>query len=382
MNTPLNPSLFHALQARFGEVRVTNAGQQRITRRVPDPMRPGRFRTEASQRGEQLVFACPFCCDHKPRLYVSYMYGQKDPATGRRNYSLWFCQNEQCHQSESNRRLFRSMVAVPLGRRGRVAPVSGTPASVTPRVQPQEIILPEGLITINSLPPTHPAAAYLIARGFDLDYLAQVWGVSFCDSCLNCRPIATHRIVAPIHRPAQMFAPTTAPTTPVLAGWQARVIPGLETLGGTDAKYLSAEGMQKAELLYGLLPAIESTAPVCVVEGVTDCWRIGPGSVALFGKSPSTTQKLLLVHHFAGRPIVVMLDREATTEAQCIQHELALARGNGEGDNRVVIAELPAHRDDPADCIRDEIDHAFRRALGASTQPHGNHAPSVVGVAT
>jgi len=382
MTAPLNPSLFHALQARFGEVRVTNAGQQRVARRVPDPMRPGRFITQATQRGEQYALSCPFCNDERQRLYVSCMYGQKDPTTGRRNHSLWFCQNEQCHRPESNRRLFRSMVAVPLGRRGRAAPMGGTPEPVAPHAQPHEIVLPEGLIPINILPPTHPAAAYLIERGFDLDYLARASGVTFCDWCLNCRPIATNRIVAPVYRPSRMFAPTTDPAPPVLAGWQARAVPGLGSLAGTDAKYVSSEGMQKAELLYGLLPAIESTGPVCLVEGATDCWRIGPGSVAVFGKSLSTTQRLLLVHHFVGRPIVVMLDREAIADAQRIQHELALARGNGDGDNRVVIGELPAHRDDPADCTRDEIDNVVRSALGPRAWPQAELTPSAAGGTT
>jgi hypothetical protein len=55
--------------------------------------------------------------------------------------------------------------------------------------------------------------------------------------------------------------------TLVLGGWQARIVPGHEVLGGSDAKYLSAAGMQKSELLYGLTLAIAGDGPVYVVEG-------------------------------------------------------------------------------------------------------------------
>ena len=84
--------------------------------------------------------------------------------------------------------------------------------------------------------------------------------------------------------------------------------------------------MQKSELLYGLHLAINAMREIYVVEGPADAWRVGPGAVALFGKDLSQTQKLLLVHHFIGRRIVVMLDQDAHEEALKIQHDLRLAR--------------------------------------------------------
>jgi hypothetical protein len=228
------------------------------------------------------------------------------------------------------------------------------------------------LIPIPDLPETHPAPAYLLQRGFDLLYLQQTWDISFCDSCLNCRPPATNRIIIPIYRPAQMFAPApNGQQELALGGWQARSVPDLPPLAGADAKYLFARGMQKSELLYGLHLAPGAQGPVYLVEGPTDCWRIGPGAVAIFGKSLSQTQKLLLVHHFAGRPIVVMLDPDAYESAAKIQHELALARSNLQGDNRVVLAELPGHREDPADCSPAEIFQAAEVALGQHPQSFG-----------
>ena len=85
------------------------------------------------------------------------------------------------------------------------------------------------------------------------------------------------------------------------------------------------------------------------------CWRIGPGAVAIFGKDLSQTQKLLLVHHFAGRPIVVMLDPDAHEQSLGIQQTLFLARGGTEGSGPVVVTSLPDAREDPAACTRQRV---------------------------
>ena len=130
------------------------------------------------------------------------------------------------------------------------------------------------------------------------------------------------------------------------------IVPGHEVLGGSDAKYLSAAGMQKSELLYGLTLA-ENAMQIYVVEGPADAWRVGPGALALFGKDLSQTQKLLLVHHFPGRRIIVMLDQDAREEAHKIQQDLRLARGPSGGE--VLLATLPPGRKDPGDCPPEEI---------------------------
>jgi hypothetical protein len=281
------------------------------------------------------------------------MYGALDPAAGQRNYGLWYCHNEKCHQVEANRALLRSRLAVPLSRRYAQHVAVAAPGDTAPQFQ--EIILPEGLTPIAELPVTHPAAVYLTQRGFNLQYLQDTWDISFCDWCIACRPAATNRIVIPVYRPAQLFAAPGAEQPLVLRGWQARIVPGIEVLGGSDAKYLSAAGMQKSELLYGLHLAINALRPAYLVEGPTDAWRVGPGAVALFGKDLSQTQKLLMVHHFAGRPIHVMLDQGVREAAQRIQHDLQLARSGLPGDNRVMLVNLPPGRKDPADCTQEEI---------------------------
>jgi DNA primase len=122
--------------------------------------------------------------------------------------------------------------------------------------------------------------------------------------------------------------------------------------------------MEKSKLLYGLHLALSMTGPVWICEGLTDCWKVGPGATAVFGKTLSSFQKQLLVYHFVSRPIVLLLDSDAHKEADEICQQLQRARGLSEGDRRVVVADLPAGRNDPAECTQEEIVQATDRALG------------------
>jgi len=182
--------------------------------------------------------------------------------------------------------------------------------------------------------------------------------VCWVHSCRNTRPNAEGRIAFPIFRPEPLFS-TAVDAATALAGWQARVVPGVEPPVAVDAKYLSAAGMQKSSALYGLPQAKQATGPAVIVEGPTDVWRYGPGAVALLGKDLSTTQRALLLHHFSGRPLVVMLDGDAQDAAAKIQRELQAARG---GNDRVVIAWLPAGQD-PADLSREQVQGITTEAL-------------------
>ncbi len=98
----------------------------------------------------------------------------------------------------------------------------------------------------------------------------------------------------------------------VTAGWQARCIG--ETTDQAP-KYLFPRGFQKSKLLYGLPHALRTQGPVVLCEGPTDVWRYGPGAMATFGLHLSRDQRLLLIHHFAGRPIVILPDVGAVEKA-------------------------------------------------------------------
>lgn len=366
MSSPLNPPLYSALlslPSRFGEVRIVHPGEHRLVDRVPDFANPGQVSTEVRCRGEQYAAHCPFCGDDRRRLFISYEYGQPDPVTRRKNFSLWICHNEACHKDPTNRQVLRSMLQLPLGRQRRLLHVA-TAASNTLPPRPITMQLPDGLLPLAALSSAHPAVAYLTEeRGFAMSVLT-TWQVSFCDFSINCRPSPANRIVIPIYKPAAMFADAhTSELNLAIGGWQARVVPGLDPVAAVDAKYLSAAGMATSELLYGLPEALEATGPIIIVEGPTDVWRIGAGAVALLGKVLHRPKVLLLTHYFADRPLVVMLDPEAMEEAMEIQRELQLARGP-HGSGPVVVAQLPAGGRDPAACTPEEIQSAVAAALG------------------
>ena len=223
-----------------------------------------------------------------------------------------------------------------------------------------EIRLPEGLVPINALPPGHHAAEYLLGRGYDLDELWTRWGVAYCAEARSGYDQVVDRIVAPIYGPSPRFGPESEGGSEALLGWQARYVgpPSYE------AKYLSARGMKKSRLLYGLSAAAATTGPVVVCEGVTDVWRLRTGAVAILGKSLSPHQRDLIRLTFGGRPIVLFFDRDARKEAEEARRELLGGWGGKLAPGQVVIAEPPAGRGDVGDCTCEEAWGQLAAALG------------------
>ena len=70
-----------------------------------------------------------------------------------------------------------------------------------------------------------------------------------------------------------------------LHGWQGRYIGNPPKY---VPKYFTMPTMKKTELLYNLDQARNFNS-VVLVEGVTDVWKVGPASVAMFGKTLSRT---------------------------------------------------------------------------------------------
>lgn len=369
---PLNPALFNQLQARFGAVRITNAGQRRNVDYVPDPSRPGRMRANTRVYGEQYSVNCPFCGETRQRLSISYAYGELDPVTLTKNYRLWNCFNSSCQKAAGNSDRLKVYTAIPIGSRAtqQVARAdhtqtdSATSTPVAPKPFPH-------CDSIDTLPADHPAIIYLQSRGFDAGELAQLWQV-YCQFSPTNSYLTQNRLIIPIFGyGAHAFAPNLEPARLMLTGWQSRRIGEIDD---GRPKYLSCPGMEKSKLLYGLHMAVGGRGPVWICEGATDCWRIGPGAVAIFGKTISDHQLGLLVHHFAGRPIAVLLDRDARSEAEQLRTKLQRARGLSTGDRRVVLVDLPSDRNDPGECSQAEVLAATDDALGVT----GNREQNVL----
>ena len=355
MTNVLNPALYEHLQLRFRNVRVSRRGDEGQFVRTLSP-------SGTIKGGEEYHFNCPFCLEKRQRLYVSYLFGLHHPWTNRPNYYLWCCHNETaCHRNRNNRDRFRAFATPPIGRRvsqqaaeRAIATTTTLPRSYEPAT---EIQLPDNNCPVSDLPVDHPAIVYLHSRGFDPRELQQLWDVRYVSLF---SPEAANRLLIPVKRLQLQFSGTT--DGPLAnAGWQARHIGELSD--GTP-KYLFPRGFQKTRVLYGLPQALRTQGPVVLCEGPTDVWRYGPGAMATFGLHVSREQHLLLIHHFAGWPIVILPDNGAVAQAQENAAALRSLRVSTSNEDCVTVAHLPTGRDDPAECTREELHHAVSNALG------------------
>ena len=371
----MNPDLFEALQRVFGQVLVVKDGE--AFRRDPKPTptyHNGKltFTQDVREYGETYRVDCPFCGDRRQRLWIPHTWAEEDEQTGRDNLHLAKCFNEDCLQDPDNREALKDMVW-PIGRPdpdslGRTR--DQQPAEPRIIAPPRAITMPTHLVRIDELAAGHPAAAYLVGRGFDPAELWSRWHVFYCTSSPDSRPALFDRIVYPIHAARRVTTADGHPTVRAeLAGWQARAIGGKSARA--EPKYLTSAGMAKSKLLYGLPQALYTRGPVVVVEGPTDAWRLGTNAVATLGKDVSEHQRNLLCSWFAGRPLVVFFDRDASQKADKLRQALQTLRA-GLGDHApVVVASLPEGRDDVGECTRAEAWDAVASALGQPTASLG-----------
>ncbi len=145
-----------------------------------------------------------------------------------------------------------------------------------------------------------PHRTYLEGRGFNPDYIAQMWEVQG----ISIAPRLGWRLWIPIHRQGRIVS------------WTTRAI------GNDKVRYKSApvqdEAIPARHLLYGSDYVRHS---VIVCEGPTDVWRIGPGAVATMGIQYSREQMLLLAE-YPVRAICFDKGRIAQRQSEKLVHEL------------------------------------------------------------
>jgi len=304
-----------------------------------------------AEGGEYYGVDCPYCTDTRKRLSINNLWATDDNGTvGKHNLHLAHCFNEHCIATRDVQLELFDMV-FPHGRWLRDAPklVVAENEIVPSRTK---TALPRGLVSVNHSTKAAQAGDYLRDRGFDPCELWQRWRVCYCDHDAKSQPPIRRRIVIPVYAfPAMSTADDKNAEHPILAGWQARVI---ESVGDDVPKYLSAKGMKKSTLVYGLTAAVGTTGPVIICEGVTDVWRLRTNAVALFGKDLSPRQQRLVVDEFPGRPLVVFLDDDAREKAAEARRQLLMARKTAGDNSPVVIARLPSGRSDVGECTCDE----------------------------
>jgi DNA primase len=354
--------LFDRLTQVFGQVRIANNGMPFTG--VPminwNNENKKKLYVQITSYGETYRVNCPFCGDTRARLNVNHRWGIFDPRTGDDNLHLVKCFNEDCLNTRQ-RQLQLHVLVFGLDSRYWTQDLPDIPKRLTqPKPAACPVQMPDG-VPLDTVDPAEPVLEYVASRGLDPVKLAQKYGVIYCPQDRSCRPqIFQPRIVIPI------YALSGEPSTKVLVGWQARLV--ATDLTKSDVKYLTSAGTKKSHLFYGLPLAIDTKGAVVIVEGVVDAWKVGDNALALIGKTISTEQVGLLLRHFRGRPIVVLLDNDAEGDAEIVCKRIQLARSIAGDVAAVAVGHCPPGRKDPGECTSDEVQLAISKALG------GRHA--------
>lgn len=180
-----------------------------------------------------------------------------------------------------------------------------------------------------------PHRKYLRSRGYDPDHLAEVWGIGGVNHLGG--PWAW-RVLAPVHN-----------VNGQVVAYQGRMI-----VKG-DPKYRFTEDelclQDPDSILYGrdLVPG----DAVLVVEGITGCWRIGPGTVATFGIDWKKPQAAALREY---KRRYILFDPEPKAQERALELAQALAVFPGETEVLSGFATDPGDMtDQQAADLRKEI---------------------------
>lgn len=359
---PLNPHLYQHLRTAFGKVRIANAGcLSEVTYSRDHAYRSGRLKATVSG-GEEYVVNCPFCNDTRGRLSIHHRWGTYDRRTRDDFLHLAYCFNERCISTrEQQKQLYAVVFPTGMYANRYVLPVK----PVKPDPAPIRIAMPHST-PLGELAEDHPALQYLRTRGFSPAIHGKLYGIRYCENAITARPqIKEPRLIVPVYG-FDRFPPAVEGGKGIvnrkLVGWQARLIGAAPA----EKKYLTAYGMRKSQVLYRLVDVLRRPGPVVLVEGVVDAWKVGGNGIAMFGKTISAAQCELVIRELRGRPVVVLLDRDAEHDANSVCEQIARGRRVARDAAPVVVGLVPCGRKDPGECSTAELRSAVQAALAAS----------------
>ncbi len=197
-----------------------------------------------------------------------------------------------------------------------------------------DVDFPKG--TLNYFPDRH--RKYLEDRDFDADHLIDLWDLH----ATGKGGAYKNRIIAPIYY------------RNILMSYQGRDITDKSSMR-YKACATEYEKRHHKHCLYGLDMAVGNA--VLVVEGITDVWRMGIGSVATFGTRYTEGQVLLLYYYFDR--IFVYFDE---TEGESLQHGANLVQQLctlGKDAEQITLGI----ESDPGDLNDKEARHIMRELL-------------------
>lgn len=175
---------------------------------------------------------------------------------------------------------------------------------------------------------------YLKDRNFDPDYLIENFGLKGTSHLGKYK----YRIIAPIYYNGKLVS-----------------FQGRDITDESQLKYkacpLNEEIVSHKTILYNIDNA--RYEGVVVVEGITDVWRMGHGSVATFGIGFRNEQVNLLSKF---EKVFILYDADALGRADKLAEMLS---GLGVDANVVML-----HKGDPADLSQEEADDIMSKLLG------------------
>lgn len=194
----------------------------------------------------------------------------------------------------------------------------------------EEVSLPSGTSDM-----TKRHKEYLMSRNFNPDELERIWELQGTGPTGNYR----FRIIAPIYLKGK------------LVSYQGRDITGLQEL-----KYKACpkekEVVEHKNTLYGI-DKVKGNS-IVIVEGITDVWRLGPGSVATLGIKFRPPQ-VALMRSFKNRFILYDDDIQAIQQADRLYNILSGFPGHTE------VFDIEG---DPGDLDQIEADLFMKECVG------------------
>lgn len=199
---------------------------------------------------------CPWC-DDEGKFHLGVHLGTL-------RSSCWRCGRHDLGEALS------LLARMPIGKARRIIrdlPKHFRIASEAPQ-QRGRLLTPVGL---QSLPKPH--RKWLNSRGLNPDSMERLWGLRG----IGIAGRLSWRIWAPVHMNGEVVSWTT------------------RTIGNNESRWLHARPDEEAFPIKSLLYGWDYVrGSVIVVEGPSDVWRVGPGTVATFGVVPTTSQIRML----------------------------------------------------------------------------------------
>jgi hypothetical protein len=289
----LNPSLYKALGEVFdGEVRIHKENDPGTYVSTAPPTNFGKKAPRIATMdnwGECYNVDCPQCGDTRQRLYFCHRWGthlfeakKKTPIVFSTN--LYVCHNERCRLDKDQ---FKTLIA----KLGPDYPATAIQQVAAPEKTTfaaffkQSIDLPGPALPLDDPNTPDYVREYLLQRRFSIEELSTRHLVRFVPAGGQYTDPLTGEVKAMFDD--RILMPQVQHRR--IIGWQARSLDPMQR----KYRYLNPSGSRKSQWLYNFDSALRYPN-IVLMEGPTNVWRVGPDSMAIFGKSLSEFQIQLL----------------------------------------------------------------------------------------